>query len=108
MSFKAQLATDLANILNAEEISEAITLTPIGGAAVSGSAVVSIIGESDGEWPGGNAIVATAVLDKATFAARPKSNESLATATAAWYIDSVIGETPVSWTVKMFSEHKPR
>ena len=108
MTFKEQLAIDMAHMMNTDEFAEAVTLTPITGAAVTGSAVVNVIGESDGEWPGGNVIVATAVLDKATFTTRPRSNESLATATASWYIDSVIGETPVSWTVKMFSEHKPR
>jgi hypothetical protein len=107
VSFKAQLATDLANIMAAGEISEAVTHTPRTGAAVTGNAVVVVVGESDSEWNGGNVIVATAVLAKATFA-KPQSHETIATSSTTWYVDSIIGESPVSWTVKMFSEQKPR
>ena len=107
MSFKAQLATDLAAIMSAGEISEAVTHTPKTGAAVTGNAVVVVVGESDSEWSGGNVIVATAVLSKATFA-KPKSNETIAAGSTTWYVDSLIGESPASWTIKMFSEQKPR
>lgn len=107
MSFKAQLATDLANIMAAGEISDAITYTPRTGAAVSGSAVIVVDGESDSEWNGGNVIVATAVLAKAIFA-KPQSHETILAGSTTWYIDSVIGESPVSWKVRMFSEQKPK
>lgn len=107
MSFKTQLATDLANIMAAGEISESIKHTPRTGAAVTSNAVVVIVGESESEWSGGNVIVATAVLDKGTFA-KPQSHETILADSTTWYIDSIIGESPASWTVKMFSEQKPR
>lgn len=108
MTFKTQLATDLAQMMNTSEFADSIVLTTVESVQISGAAVIDVVGESDGDWSGGNAMVATAILDKATFTTKPKSGETITAGSTTWYVDSLINECPVSWTVKMFSEHKPR
>ena len=101
------MTNDLQTILG-NDFAEPVTLTTKSGSTTSGNAIINIIGESESEWPGGNAMVALILISKAQFAAKPKSNEVFTSATMAWTVDAIVSETPASWTIKAFSEQKPK
>lgn len=108
MNFKQQIALDLTNILNADEVSENVTLGT-GLTAITGKAVLNMSGQSEGEWGGGSAMVASAVLPKSVFTEEPKIHEFLFVETGRTYrIDSIINESNTSWTVQLVADLKAR
>jgi len=109
MGFKEQLIQDVdAVFINASEFAESAALRTNAGSVVNGNAVVNVLGESDGDWSGGNAMAAVIYLSRSQFSAKPNTNETLTCAGVSWIVASVTEETPELWAVRAFSEHKPR
>lgn len=107
MSFKEQIAADLNNILNADEVSENVTLGT-GLTAIAGKAVLNVGGQSESEWRGGVCLTATAVLPKSTFP-QPKPHDLLDVTNGRLYsIDHIAEESNVAWVVALVAEKKAK
>lgn len=108
MSFREQAASDLTAILNAQEISDEVTLGS-GDTAITGKAVLNMNGQSDSEWGGGSCITATAVLPKSVFPTEPRVHEELTVTGGRTYtVASLIEESPASWKVMLVTSLKAR
>ena len=109
MTVSELMANKLNLVLEKEYVGELVTLTPKTGDPVTGQGSFELIGDSSSDWSGGDASVAIVCLQKSDFASRPLNHETITRAdSTVWTIDSLIGEDPISWTVKVFREFRPR
>ncbi len=106
MSFKEQMAVDLAAIMNADEVSESVKYVS-GSTSTDIKAVLNVEGQQNLDWSDGNAMEASAVIPKQSLASAPKPHDALYDSNnRLWYVSSISSEDCVSWKVSLYSEVK--
>lgn len=106
MSFKEQLANDLENIMNADEVSEEVTYSPRNGSESSTiKAVFSDRSQSNLDFTDGEAVTPTAVILKSSLATVPKHNDSITDSdNRVWIVKGIVGESFSSWTLSLIGD----
>jgi hypothetical protein len=106
MTFKEQLANDLENIMNADEVSEEVTYSPRNGSESSTiKAIFNDRAESNLAFTDGEAVTPTAVILKSSLAAAPKHNDSITDSdNRVWIVKGIAGESFSSWTLSLIGD----
>lgn len=108
-TFKQQIALDLDNILNADEISDDATFTPRTGTASQGKVVLNLAGGySEGDWNGGGSLSGVAVMPKSSFPQKPQPHDRLLVGEREYLINSISDESRVAWVVSLMTDLRIR
>lgn len=107
MTVSEIMADKLSFVLEKEFNGELVTHTPKTGDPVTGRGSFELLGDSSSDWSGGAAAVAIVCLQKTDFSTKPNNHETITRLDSTiWIIDSLIGDDPISWTLKVYREFR--
>lgn len=102
---KEQMTTDLNYVLGLDETAENAVLLRKDDTETSCRISIIEQGDTESELNGRLARICSAVLPKSEFSTRPQPHDTIKRAdNSLWIVDGLIGETPVSWTIRIYSE----
>ena len=105
LTVKEQMTTDLNYVLGLDETAENAVLLRKSGSNESGRISIIEQGDAESELNGRVVRICSAVLSKSEFSLRPQPHDTIQRAdNSLWIVDGLTGETPVSWTVRLYSD----